>query len=217
MIEQLIELEAANRYQPWVDPGLDPEFVRMKDAVQEHTVLCIYRLYTAYQFLKHALRMVHGNVADIGVYKGGSVRLFGEMATKAGRKTYGFDTFTGEPETAPWIDIHKEGDFSDVNFEDVQKFVKNFDVELFKGVFPETGDVIKDDRFCFVHIDVDLYLSCQDCLEFFCPRMSDGAIILLDDYGTKSCPGIKLATDEFVFDKDKSLIFLPTGQAVIIC
>ena len=40
--------------------------------------------------------------------------------------------------------------------------------------------------------------------------------MLLDNYGSLSCPGAKTAVDEFFADKPEHVIYLPTAQAFVI-
>ena len=44
-------------------------------------------------------------------------------------------------------------------------------VEIFKGWIPEKFNKVKDKKFSFVHIDVDLYEPTLQSLEFFFPRL----------------------------------------------
>ncbi len=47
-------------------------------------------------------------------------------------------------------------------------------MQFYKGYFPETGEPVKDKRFSFVHLDVDLHESTLQALQFFYPRMTPG-------------------------------------------
>jgi hypothetical protein len=46
--------------------------------------------------------------------------------------------------------------------------------------------------------------------------MTAGGIILLDDYGFASCPGVTKAIDQFMVDKPEPIVNLASGGAVII-
>ncbi len=78
-------------------------------------------------------------------------------------------------------------------------------VELNKGYFSDTLTRCADELFSFVHLDCDLYGSYKDCLEFFYPRLSDGGIVLLDEYDDPPWPGCNKAVDEFLTDKPERL------------
>ena len=78
--------------------------------------------------------------------------------------------------------------------------------------FPE----VAGRTFCFVHIDVDLHRPTLDSIAFFYPRMAPGGIILLDDYGFVSCPGVTEAIDAFMADKPEPIVNLASGGAFIL-
>ena len=80
---------------------------------------------------------------------------------------------------------------------------------------PDTFAGLSDARFCFAHIDLDLYQGVRDSLDFLYPRLSHGGVIVLDDYGFASCPGARKAVDEFFQDKPERPLALSTSQAII--
>jgi O-methyltransferase len=56
----------------------------------------------------------------------------------------------------------------------------------------------------------------RDCLEFFEDRLIERGIILVDDYGMKTCQGAKEAVDLFVNDRAHFIKFhLETGQCLL--
>jgi len=160
-------------------------------------------------------RKLKGNIAEVGTYKGGSAKLICE--TKANNTNfYIFDTFEGLPDQINIIDSiqFKNGDF-EATLEAVKKYLKKYNnVHIHKGLFPATGEVIKDKKFSFVHLDVDLYKSTKDSIEFFYPRMLKGGIILSHDYITS--PGVKMAIDEFFKDKIEPIIIMNGNQCLMV-
>jgi hypothetical protein len=46
--------------------------------------------------------------------------------------------------------------------------------------------------------------------------MNSGGIIVLDDYGFESCPGVTRAADDFFASRPEEIVMLPTGQAFVI-
>jgi O-methyltransferase len=89
-------------------------------------------------------------------------------------------------------------------------------VDIYKGWIPDRFHEVADRRFCFVHIDVDLYQPSLDSIAFFYPRMEPGAIIVLDDYGFESCPGVTAAIDKFMEGKPEPVVNVSAGGALII-
>lgn len=158
---------------------------------------------------------VHGAVAEVGVYKGGTAKL---LVTRAPhRHVYLFDTFEGMPPVIKDKDLHNEGDFKDTSLQHVSGLLKpavNF--SLYKGIFPQqNSEYAAHEKFAFVHLDVDIYSSVKNGLEFFSSRMVPGGVILLDDYNEPHCPGAKLATDEFVAVNGFALELTVQSQARI--
>ena len=90
-------------------------------------------------------------------------------------------------------------------------------VKLIKGLFPDSVSSLPNDiKFAFVHLDIDLYEGTAAGCVYFYERMTTGGIILVDDYGFLSCPGVREAIDVFFDDKPEIPIYLPSGQALII-
>ena len=143
-----------------------------------------------------------GNIAEVGVYQGGSAKIICEA--KGNSNLYLFDTFKGIPETED-IDISfRKGLFkSDVI--KVKNYLKDYsNVEIFKGTFPNNIGYIESFKFIFVHLDVDTYKSTMNCLQFFYPRMEKGGVILGHDYLLSK--GVKKAFDEFFEYKEESIL-----------
>jgi O-methyltransferase len=202
-----------NPIRPWES---DPAFRRLMAEVVGHSLVDDVRCFMLYQYARHTAALA-GDVAEIGVYRGGTARLLAR--TLAGAKTiHLFDTFAGMPRTDPRRDVHHfEGDFDDTSLAEVQRYLGDCEGLVFHaGRFPETTAPVRDHRFALVHVDVDIYRSVLDCCEFFYPRMERGGIMLFDDYGFLSCPGAKMAVDEFFADKPERPCYLPTGQCFTI-
>ena len=173
------------------------------------------RCYMLYQF---ALESVHlaGDVAEIGVYKGGTARILAKAFEGSGKNVHLFDTFEGMPSTDPEKDAHREGDFSDTSLESVKRNLEGCgNIAFYPGFFPATAPPIAGLNFCLAHIDVDIYRSVLDCCRFFYPRMVTGGVMVFDDYGYETCPGAKEAVDEFFRATPERPFYLPSGQCVV--
>lgn len=195
----------------------EENFGNLYARVQTHTLVSKERCYMLYQFFQQA-RSLSGDVAEVGVYRGGTAKLLALLNKKNGihKNIFLFDTFEGMPETSQEKDFHQKGDFSDTSLGAVSNYLKEFsEILLYRGLFPNTAAPINDKNFSFVHIDVDIYQSVYDCCNFFYNRMNLGGIIVFDDYGFISCPGAKTAVDEFFKDKKENPIYLESGQAFV--
>lgn len=158
--------------------------------------------------LMNTVKNLSGDIAEVGVYKGGSASVISK--TLDNDRIFLFDTFEGMPATSKFDNHHKPNDFNDTSYEAVVNlFKENKNVYIYKGIFPkENSDVVKDCKFKFVHLDVDIYESYKECLDFFYDRVVSGGIMVFDDYAAKSCLGAKQAVDEFI---DKYNITLHKG------
>ena len=198
----------------WNEEG---DFDHMFRIVGVRTLVDKVRLFILYQLAQYA-SLIQGDVAELGVYKGGSAKLISLVFNRKAleKRVFLFDTFSGMPQTDPDKDLHSQGDFGDTSMEDVQMFLKDCNnITLLKGHFAKTFDAVADYRFCYVHVDCDIYGSVTECCRFFYPRLSPGGVMIFDDYGFISCPGAKLAVDEFFSDKREPLVYLPTGQCLM--
>ena len=90
------------------------------------------------------------------------------------------------------------------------------DVTYNVGWIPEVFTGVPRRGYRFVHIDVDLYMPIKASLEFFFPQMVPGGMIVIDDYGFTSWPGVKQAVDEFCAFQHAPLIRLTTGNAILL-
>ncbi|MBN1822901.1 MAG: class I SAM-dependent methyltransferase [Endomicrobiales bacterium] len=197
----------------WED---DKWFMDAFREIQKKTLVSVDRLFLLYYLAKRA-KSIPGSVAEVGVYKGGTARLISGVYEGTDKKIYLFDTFEGMPDTDKELDWHRKGVFGDTSVESVRKFLSGrANVEVHKGYFPQSSNPTDDKKFCFVHIDVDIYASVRKCCEYFYGRMEKGGLMVLDDYGFISCPGAKKAVDEFMLGKPDIGLYLQTGQYVII-
>jgi O-methyltransferase len=166
-------------------------------------------LFLIYSFAKNQ-KYVKGDYAEVGVFKGATAKMICEV--KENKHLYLFDTFEGLPETNK-IDTRFKTNMFNSNYQRVkQKLAKYKDVHIYKGLFPQTAKPIKNKKFAFVHLDVDIYQSTKNCLEFFYDRMSSSGILLSHDYHTK---GVRKAFNDFFKNKPEVVIQLPMSQCMI--
>lgn len=142
-------------------------------------------------FLVRATKDVPGDMAELGVYQGGSARIIAENGN--GRLLHLFDTFTGIPSDDSMGD-HKMGEFAS-NLEDVQAYLKGYSVAFHPGTFPGSAAHL-DNWYSFVHLDADTYQSTTAAIRRFMPRMSKDGIMVFDDYCWYKCPGVTLAVHD---------------------
>lgn len=164
------------------------------------------RLLAIMELSSYASSRTAGELIELGVYKGGSAAITALSLRRHGniRVLHLCDTFGGMPETLDW-EFHRKFDFSDTSLEYVSarlaKLDADFPFQYHQGLFSQTLPSLTNNRFCFAHIDADLYESVKQACEFVYPRMEKGGLIVFDDYGAPTCRGAKAAVDEYFADK----------------
>lgn len=159
-----------------------------------------------------SVEKLDGDIAEVGVFMGGTAKIICSATNKTVRL---FDTFSGLPELSNKdSDMFHAEDYS-ASFDSVSEYLKAFpNLSFHIGLFPETTGGLINNKFAFVHLDVDLYKSTLDCLEFFYPRMVKGGFILSHDYPESA--GVKKAFDEFFLNKPERIYQLTYEQCSVI-
>ena len=177
------------------------------------------RRYMLYQLMR-LVEGVPGDTVECGSLEGAGsylIHLMNNRAATHARWHHVFDSFEGlsspgESDGEHW----NQGDLS-VSMEQVGKNMGDFDrYTLYQGWIPSRFAEVQDKHFAFVHIDVDLYQPTFDAIEFFYPKLSEGAVILCDDYGSSLCPGATRAIDEYLSDKPEKMLYMTCGSGFMI-
>lgn len=186
--------------------------MNLPDAVRKNTLIDRPRYERLKQFIEQTEHL-EGDVVEVGVYKGGTAYFFCQHTTK---KVYLFDTFEGLPAVTAH-DLHHKGDFKDTSIRHVTELLAGFtNFSIYQGVFPaENAKYVEFKKFSLVHLDVDIYPSVKECLAFFGTRMAAGGIIVLDDYNARTCPGAKVAADEYCLSAGRTVMPTVQSQAYI--
>jgi O-methyltransferase len=164
------------------------------------------------------LKNIKGNAIELGVYKGGTlVELAKRLKARNSNKIiYGLDTFSGHPYTDS--KAHYKGRYKDVDYstlKDIISSLKLDNIRLVAGLFKDSFISLNNERFCFAHVDCDLYESTKEALEFLLPRMSYNAIIYFDDYNSQATGEfVQKAISEFIDKED--IIMLSNNRAYFI-
>jgi predicted O-methyltransferase YrrM len=84
------------------------------------------------------------------------------------------------------------------------------------GAIPETLDQVDARAVAFMHIDMNCAPPEVAALRHFWPRLSPGAVILLDDYAYRGYEEQRIAMDSLASELGVSVCALPTGQGLIL-
>ncbi len=205
-------------YCPW---NIDHKFIESYEFFRSFTLLDIYRCYELWKTVEQTAKL-SGDIIEIGVYRGGSGLLMAKNAKLCGIPctVYLCDTFNGVVKAGEHDFTYKGGEFSDTSESTVEMTTKQAclnNVKILKGVFPdETGFRIADRKFRLCHIDVDVYQSAHDILEWIWPRMVHGGVIIYDDYASEECKGITKHVEEQMGLEDRLVFYNLNGHAIMV-
>lgn len=194
--------------------------IAQKTISERRTLLDFNRLLTLFQSVRNT-QDIGCSVAEIGAYKGGSSKFLARCYAHFDKNPpiHVFDTFTGHPDVlVSTLDgKHKPGLFSDTDAAAVKDYLSEFkNIDVHVGSIEERCSDVKEERFSLVHIDVDIYSATVTCLNFFAPRLVEGGIIVVDDYGFSTCIGAKQAVDYFLSVTENFYgFYVHTGQFVL--
>ena len=180
-------------------------------------------------------RGVPGALAECGVWRGGSVLAMALTLLELGetdRELYLYDTFEGmtapgehdtsdfdPPALETWRSATQRGERPWSNVLDVEGFDEKAvrrlllsagypaeRVHVFAGPVEETVPSQAPDSLALLRLDTDWYESTRHELEHLYPRLVDGGVLIIDDYG--HWRGARRAVDEY-FASNPPLLLSP--------
>jgi len=207
----------------------DTNFLKLADSARANrrTLLYYDRLHTIYQSLRNLDRLIPKNevlrAAEIGVYKGGGSYFISSVLENLGRQAEHFAVDTFEGHSVQDLPLGHEGghvpkQFDKTDFEDVQAYLARFPTTtVIKGRIQDAAKKLGPSPFHFLHLDMDIYEPTLFALNEYVTRMGVGGVVVIDDYGFTTCPGIKKAVDEYLETTSGFLrLELLTGQCILI-
>lgn len=207
-------------YSPWLT---DKEFLEIYQIAKSHTLVDLYRCYELWELTEQIFKLnKNASFIEIGVWRGGTASVIGKKLEllSSNTKFYLADTFKGVSKASNRDFYYSGGEHSDTSVQIVKNLTKNNyrNIQILEGVFPdETAHLISDDvKFGFCHIDVDVYESARDIVNWIWHRMIPGGMIVFDDYGFHTCNGITNLVNEYKAINDRIVIYNLNGHAILI-
>lgn len=159
-----------------------------------------------------------GCMAEAGVFAGGSARLIclakGDAPLRLFDVWEALQTPASDTTALRAAELRRHFGAVHARREPVERLLRPFaGVHFHPGVFPESAWGLEDERFSFVHLDLDLEPGTRDALEFFHPRLLPGGIMVGDDYQD---PGVRRAFDTYFAGRPDTVIGYPWGQVVVV-
>jgi O-methyltransferase len=188
--------------------SLSPEeYERILRASMPHTMAPEAAVrFSAEEALNVIDRAVTGSIVECGVWRGGcSIAMLLAQREQFGavkRKAYLLDSFEGLPPATDrdgplalaWQADSEGPMFFDncrASLPEVQTTLRNLQIpagsyELIQGWFDQTvpalAERLHSERIALLRLDADWYASTMVCLDHLVPIVSDGGVVLLDDY-----------------------------------
>ena len=168
---------------------------------------------------------VDGDFVELGCNSGQSSVLISKIIQyhELNKKLYVYDSFEGLPPlTSVDGNAYHQGQLRTT--EDVLRYnFRRYNLplpEINQGWFNDTLPNSLPEKIAFAYLDGDLYDSILISLEYVYPRLTKGAVCLIDDYGDPSInptgwnklPGVKKACDEYLADKREKVSLLYAGD-----
>jgi O-methyltransferase len=214
------EIRPMSTYSPW---NKDIEFWQTMSLVKSSILIDPLRCYELWSLVEQSKKNKSGALIEIGAFRGGSGALIAKKAKLCGIKdtVYLCETFEGVVKAGENDPSYFGGEHSETSVEVVNKLIfETFEldnVKVLKGVFPEeTAHEVEGETFRFCHIDVDVYQSAKDSIDWIWERMEIGGIVVYDDFGSFHCKGITKFVEEQIHLEDRIFLHNLNGHAVMI-
>ncbi|MFZ0271360.1 MAG: TylF/MycF/NovP-related O-methyltransferase [Acidobacteriaceae bacterium] len=207
-------MRTAASYSPWL---ADRDFLAAYEKIHDFTLVDVYRCYELWSFAKDS-RGIDGAILEVGVWRGGTGCLMAQAAPD--KRVYLADTFEGVVSAGERDTRYVGGEHSDTSEELVRQLLADAGVgnaRLLKGMFPaQTSDAVIE-PVSLLHVDVDVYQSAKDTVEWALPRMPIGSRIVFDDYGFYGCEGVTRFVNQLYPNLvDFSFVHNLNGHAILI-
>lgn len=201
-------------YSPWLS---DPEFLSAYEAITDYTLVDAYRCYELWDLAKQSSHL-NGAILEVGVWRGGTGCLL--AMSSPGKAVYLADTFTGVVKAGVKDTNYKGGEHADTSAQAVSRLLASARVanaQILNGIFPDETAAGLEGPISLLHIDVDVYQSAKDVVEWALPRLPRGAKIVFDDYGFFGCAGVTRLVNELRESlRDFAFFYNLNGHAVFV-
>jgi O-methyltransferase len=188
--------------------------------VKSHTWQPRNSRFLYFQELVETITDVPGDIVECGVGNGRTLFWLG-LLTEGGehaRRVWGFDSFEGLPPPHPEDQADrfssgkiKAGMFAHSEAEGRALLLRNRispnrgisrrqlrkRFVLVPGFFPESFPKYSGGPIALLHLDVNIYQSYKDCLEYFEPKVAIGGVVAFDEYEKSTWVGATRAIEEY--------------------
>jgi hypothetical protein len=211
-------------------PDMDAKALATINAVQWYTLTTPERIYGLIEAVRYLTRAgIQGDIVECGVWRGGSMMATARTLVEEGdtsRHFHLFDTFermplpedrdvdaSGTPAmdyfTTMDIDPHEHPAYKYLPFDEVKAAIASsgypMDKMTFvKGLVEDTIPAGAPEKIALLRLDTDWYRSTKHEMEHLYPRIVDGGVLIVDDYG--HFKGSKDAVDEYLAEHNEHIL-----------
>jgi O-methyltransferase len=201
------------------DYGLND--ISIMSAVAPYTMTSVERIHALINAVRYIVaNRIPGDFVECGVWKGGSIMTMALTLLELGRadrRLFLFDTFNGMTtpgaEDVDYLGQNAREILDSVRCEASQEEVETAisttgydrsNIHFVKGPVEETIPEQAPELVALLRLDTDWYESTRHELEHLFPRLAQGGVILIDDYG--HWQGARRAVDEYVREHNVRLL-----------
>jgi O-methyltransferase len=208
-----------SQYTPW---NADPAFQNVYETIRPQTKVDVMRCYELWTMIAQSSKL-YGAIIEVGTWKGGTTALIANRAAESGISDpiFACDTFAGVVKSSDVDGNYRNGEYADASATEVEELVSKVGappVTILQGIFPDdtAHSIPVDMQFRLAHIDVDVYQSAKDCVEWIWPRLVIGGIVVYDDYGAYAERGIAKYVNEQIPASDRLVFYNLNGHGIVI-
>ena len=200
---------------------IEPDFLALYERCKPFTMTSLERLYSLHKCAEYiAAAGIAGDLAECGVWRGGSCMLMALGLIRAGdtgRHIYMYDTFEGHPRPDPdkdvdlwgnrgideWRRQEEAGTLGEWGVASLAEVRGNllstgYPAErliFVQGMVETTVPGNTPENLALLRLDTDWYESTRVALQHLYPKLAEGGVLIIDDYGHYR--GQRQAVDEY--------------------
>lgn len=148
---------------------------------------------------------IRGDVVEFGCYVGTASLFMQRLIAGSNKRLHVYDSFEGLPQKSDRDQSPAGKQFAQGELAaSKDKLIKNFKQAnlplpvIHKGWFDRIRPSDIPEQIAFAFLDGDFYQSVMDSLKLIWPRLSPGAVVIVDDYQSESLPGARRAVDAWL-------------------
>jgi len=186
--------------------------------IPRHTMIAPRLLAAMHELAADAFRRgVPGDIVECGTWNGGSLALLG--TAMPGRDAWAFDSFQGLPApSGEDPEIVRSGWYEGWNLGSPERVAEAWarsglpkaSLHVVKGWFEQTFPRTEIPAIAVLHIDADWYASVRLCLETWYDRVSEGGVVMLNDWNLYA--GADRAVSDFLASRADAPEIRPLGK-----